>query len=33
MSPYMPDPDRWFYPYLDEGSSFITVRDNWGPAK
>jgi len=33
MSPYVPDPDHWFYLYLDEGSSYITVRDNWCPAK
>ena len=33
MSPYVPDPDHWFYLYLDEGSSFITVRDNWCPAE
>ena len=23
------DPNHWFYLYTDEGSSFITVRDNW----
>jgi len=28
-SPYVPDPQHWFYLYLDEGSSYITVRDNW----
>ena len=33
MSPYVPDPGHWFYLYLDEGSSFITVRDNWCPAE
>jgi hypothetical protein len=33
MSPYVPDPDHWYYLYLDEGSSFITVRDNWCPAE
>jgi hypothetical protein len=33
MSPYVPDPDHWFYLYADEGSSFITVRDNWCPAE
>lgn len=33
MSPYVPDPEHWFYIYLDEGSSFITVRDNWCPAE
>ena len=32
-SPYVPDPKHWFYIYLDEGSSFITVRDNWCPAE
>jgi len=32
-SPYVPDPQHWFYLYLDEGSSFITVRDNWCPAE
>ena len=32
MSRYVPDPEHWFYLYLDEGSSFITVRDNWCPA-
>jgi hypothetical protein len=31
--PYVPDPQHWFYLYLDEGSSFITVRDNWCPAE
>lgn len=30
-SPFVPDPRHWFYLYLDEGSSFITVRDNWCP--
>lgn len=32
-SPYVPDPNHWFYLYLDEGSSLITVRDNWCPAE
>jgi hypothetical protein len=32
-SQYVPDPDHWFYIYLDEGSSFITVRDNWCPSE
>lgn len=31
--PYVPDPKHWYYLYLDEGSSFITVRDNWCPAE
>jgi hypothetical protein len=33
MSRYVPDPEHWFYLYLDEGSSYITVRDNWSPAE
>jgi len=32
-SPFVPDPEHWFYLYLDEGSSGITVRDNWCPAE
>ncbi len=32
-SPFVPDPQHWFYIYLDEGSSGITVRDNWCPAE
>jgi GH141 insertion domain/Right handed beta helix region len=31
--PYVPDPNHWYYLYLDEGSSFITVRDNWCPSE
>lgn len=31
MSPYAHDPEQWFYLYLDEGSSFITVTNNWCP--
>jgi len=31
MSPYVSDPEHWFYLYLDEGSSHITVRDNSCP--
>lgn len=31
LSSYVHDPKHWFYIYLDEGSSFITVRDNWCP--
>lgn len=26
---YVHDPNHWFYLYTDEGSSFITVQDNW----
>lgn len=31
-APYPHDPEHWFYFYLDEGSSFITIRNNWCPA-
>jgi hypothetical protein len=30
---YVHDPNHWFYLYTDEGSSFITVKDNWCPAQ
>ena len=30
---YVHDPNHWFYLYTDEGSSNITVRDNWTPAE
>jgi hypothetical protein len=30
---YAHDPNHWFYLYTDEGSSYITVRDNWTPAE
>jgi hypothetical protein len=33
MSKWVHDPEHWFYLYTDEGSSFITVRDNWVPAE
>jgi hypothetical protein len=29
--PYVHDPDDWSYLYTDQGSSFITVKDNWCP--
>lgn len=29
--PYAHDPHHWFYFYFDEGSSYITIRDNWCP--
>jgi hypothetical protein len=32
-SVYVSDPQHWFYLYLDEGSSGITVRDNGCPAE
>jgi hypothetical protein len=30
---YVHDPNHWFYLYTDEGSSFITMKDNWCPAE
>jgi hypothetical protein len=30
-SKYVPDYKHWFYLYLDEGSSFMQIRDNWCP--
>ena len=32
VPPYVHDPDHWFYLYTDEGSSFLTVKDNWTPS-
>ena len=32
-APYAHDPNHWFYLYTDEGSSGITVRDNWCAAE
>ncbi|QKJ28527.1 right-handed parallel beta-helix repeat-containing protein [Mucilaginibacter mali] len=32
-APYAHDPVHWFYLYCDEGSSYITVKDNWCPAE
>ncbi len=32
-APYAHDPHHWFYLYLDEGSSNITVKDNWTPSE
>ena len=32
-NPYAHDPYHWFYLYTDEGSSHITVKDNWVPAQ
>ena len=29
---YAHDPEHWFYFYFDEGSSYITITDNWCPA-
>ena len=33
MSPYVHDPEHWFYLYLDEGSTDTTVKNNWCPAE
>lgn len=30
---YVHDPQHWFYLYTDEGSSYITVRNNWTPSE
>ena len=30
---YVHDPEHWFYLYTDEGSSGITVRNNWTPSE
>ena len=32
-APYAHDPNHWFYFYFDEGSSYITIKDNWCPAE
>lgn len=32
-APYAHIPSHWFYLYTDEGSSYITVKDNWCPAE
>ena len=32
-SPFVPDPNHWYYLYADEGSSFETFCDNWCPAE
>ncbi|TKC10126.1 L-rhamnose mutarotase [Pedobacter polaris] len=32
-APYAHLPDHWFYIYTDEGSSGITLRNNWTPAE
>ena len=29
----MHDPEHWFYLYTDEGSSHITLKDNWTPTE
>ena len=30
---YVHDPEHWFYLYTDEGSAYITVRNNWTPSE
>jgi SSS family transporter len=30
---YVHDPNHWFWFYFDEGSSYITIRDNWCPGE
>jgi hypothetical protein len=30
---YAHDPDHWFYLYTDEGSSYITLKNNWCPSE
>ena len=30
---YVHDPEHWFYLYTDEGSSYITMRNNWTPSE
>lgn len=32
-APYAHDPEHWFYLYTDEGSSNITIKNNWCPAE
>jgi len=32
-APYAHLPHHWFYLYTDEGSSYITVKNNWTPSK
>lgn len=32
-APYAHIPSHWFYLYTDEGSSFITVKNNWTPSE
>jgi hypothetical protein len=32
-APYPHDPKHWFYYYLDEGSAYITIRNNWSPSE
>ncbi len=31
LRPYVHRPEHWYYVYLDQGSAYVTVRDNWSP--
>ncbi len=31
LQPYVHRPEHWYYVYLDQGSAYVTVRDNWSP--
>lgn len=33
MSPWVHDPEHWFYLYGDEGTAYTLWRDNWCPAE
>lgn len=33
VAPYAHDPKHWFYLYTDEGSSYLTVSNNWCPSQ
>lgn len=33
ISPWVHDPQHWFYYYADEGTSHTVWRDNWAPAE
>lgn len=32
-APYAHLPSHWFYIYTDEGSSYLTIQDNWTPSE
>jgi hypothetical protein len=33
ISPWVHDPEHWFYYYADEGTAFTVWRDNWCPTE
>ena len=33
VAPYAHIPSHWFYLYTDEGTSYVTVKDNWCPSE